>query len=95
MKAKSTKENFLNSVREVLSREKLTKKQIRLFVRKARTYTCAYYAFDNKLLKDSAVMRLVVTTLYHILRNYKKHSKHTGVRLTLIKKIVFLQVNNF
>ena len=46
----------MNSVRKVLSRDKLTNRLIRLFARKARAYTCAYYAFDNELLKDSAVM---------------------------------------
>ena len=86
----------MNSVRKVLSREKLTKKQIRLFARKARAYTCAYYAFDNELLKDSAVMLGISgdNTLPHI-EKLQKHSKHTGVRLTLMKSFVFLQVNNY
>ena len=39
---KKSKENFLSSVKNVLSREHLTTKQVRKFARKVRAYTCAY-----------------------------------------------------
>ena len=78
MKDKSSKDKFMNSVRKVLSREKLTNKQIRLFARKARAYTCAYYAFDNELLKDSAVMLGISgeDTLPHIEKLQKTFKTH-------------------
>ena len=78
MKDKSSKEKFMNSVRKVLSRDKLTNRLIRLFARKARAYTCAYYAFDNELLKDSAVMLGISgeDTLPHIEKLQKTFKTH-------------------
>ena len=43
----------MKSVKMVLSRDHLTTNLIRKFARKARAYTCAYFAFDNNLLAKS------------------------------------------
>ena len=53
LRVKKIKENVLNSVKKVLSREKLTTNQVRKVARKARAYTCAYYTVDTRLLSDS------------------------------------------
>ena len=48
MKLKRSKENFRSSVQSAMSRERITKEVVRKFARRARGYTCAYYAFEYR-----------------------------------------------
>ena len=45
LKEKRKKECFRESVRSALSRERLTKHNVRKFAQRARGYTCAHFAF--------------------------------------------------
>ena len=74
IKQKRKKECFRDSVRSALSRERLTKQIVRKFARRARGYTCAYFAFafgnNEKLTQGEKISPEMIEKM---VKNFKTH----------------------
>lgn len=73
MKKKRTKGEFRKSMKEVMSREKLTKIIVRRFARRARGYTCVYYhlAYGNN--KNNVGENISPTLIKSLVKAFKIH----------------------
>ena len=77
---KRGKENFLNTVNQVLSNEKITNKLICQLSRKARTHMSAYQSLDNAIVDSS---NRSYDMIEKIVATYKKrHKVHRAVDTT-------------
>ena len=74
LKLKRSKDKFRDSVRSTMSRERLTTEIVRKFARRARGYTCAYYAIaygiDNGELQGERISPQIIE---RIVKMFKTH----------------------